>query len=300
MMASNLSRRGALGALAAFTAAPAIALPAPADTADILWAERQKHVERIALFCAEYDAADAKLPAWARSGPERIDANGNFCGHIVAWPLVEDLTPPSVGKRIVRPSIYQAKENFDFAVRVFGSTPAFRARCRAAMRRNIKAITARLRTRHQLHVELGLDRIDREMSDTCHRNVRSGGRNWRVNSPMSSPQCYLRWSATTVAVQTLRKATVTVGPWRWPWFPCGGCLPGLSGLTREHAALLVENPTLPLSEMPFAPVRSNAMPSHRVLGAVTAAQLLAFTACLSWWVICIGHNRHSAIRGRLS
>jgi hypothetical protein len=33
-----------------------------------------------------------------------------------------------------------------------------------------------------------------------------------------------------------------------------GLLPGLSGLIREHAALMVDNPTLPLSAMPFAPV----------------------------------------------
>jgi hypothetical protein len=33
-----------------------------------------------------------------------------------------------------------------------------------------------------------------------------------------------------------------------------GLLPSLSGLIREHTAFLVENPTLPLSEMPFAPV----------------------------------------------
>jgi hypothetical protein len=33
-----------------------------------------------------------------------------------------------------------------------------------------------------------------------------------------------------------------------------GLLPSLSGLIREHAALFVSNPTLPLSAMPFAPV----------------------------------------------
>jgi hypothetical protein len=33
-----------------------------------------------------------------------------------------------------------------------------------------------------------------------------------------------------------------------------GLLPDLSGLIREHAALLVNNPTLPLLAMPFAPV----------------------------------------------
>src|SRR4051794_6605203 len=155
-MTTNLSRRGALGALVAFTTAPAIALPAPADPTNALWAERQNHVERLAQLCAEYSVAHDKLPAWALPGLERIDANGDFCGELRAWPLVEDLTPPSVGERIVRPSVHQAKENFEFAVRVFGSTPAFRARCRATMRRNIKAIVARLRARKQLYAELGL------------------------------------------------------------------------------------------------------------------------------------------------
>jgi hypothetical protein len=165
----NISRRGALGAFAAFTAAPTIALPTPADTANVLWAERQTRVDRLAQLCAEYNAADDRLPAWAKSGLERLDANGNFCGNIVAWPLMEDLTPPSVGERIVRPSIYQAKENFEFAVRVFGfgSTPAFRERCRATMRRNIKAIVARLRERKRLYVELGLYDLDRAINDTC-------------------------------------------------------------------------------------------------------------------------------------
>ena len=165
-MTTNLSRRGALGALVAFTTAPAIALPAPADPTNALWAERQNHVERLAQLCAEYSVAHDELPAWALPGLDRIDANGDFCGELRrgrSWRM----TPPSVGERIVRPSVHQAKENFEFAVRVFGSTPAFRARCRATMRRNIKAIVARLRARKQLYAELGLDRLDREMSDTC-------------------------------------------------------------------------------------------------------------------------------------
>jgi sRNA-binding protein len=89
----GMSRRGALGALAAFTAAPAIALPAPADAANALWAERQSLVERLAQLSAEYSAAYEKLPAWAMAGPERIDADGNPCGDLSSWPLVEDLTP---------------------------------------------------------------------------------------------------------------------------------------------------------------------------------------------------------------
>jgi hypothetical protein len=79
MSETNISRRGALGAFAAFTAAPTIALPTPADTANVLWAERQTRVDRLARLSAEYNAADDRLPAQAKSGPERLDANGNFC-----------------------------------------------------------------------------------------------------------------------------------------------------------------------------------------------------------------------------
>jgi hypothetical protein len=255
MKIPNLSRRGALGALAAFTAVPALALPAPADTANTLWAERQKHVGRIALLCAEYDAADAKLPAWAKSGPERIDANGNFCGHIAAWPLVEDLTPPSVGERIVRPSIYQPKENFEFAVRVFGSTPAFRARCRATMRSNIKAIVARLRERDRLYTELGLHDLDQAISETCIALCTVEDTIAALEqSPNAVAAGVLAAISTNCSRSDFAQGSGYCETMEVAFIALRGLLPGLSGLIREHAALMVNNPTSPLSAMPFAPV----------------------------------------------
>jgi hypothetical protein len=251
----GMSRRGALGALAAFTAAPAIALPAPVDAANALWAERQKHVVRLLQLSHAYNAAHDKLPAWAMSGPERLDASGNFCGNDVSWPLVEDLTPPSMGERIVRPAIYQAKANFEFAVRVFGSTPAFRERCRATMRSNIKAIVAQLRDRKRLYAELGLDRIDREMNDACTAMC-------EVEDAIGE----LEQSPNVVAAQLLaslgddcdRTSCASgngyCGTMAMALVALCGVLPGLSGLIREHAAFFVSNPTLPLSAMPFAPV----------------------------------------------
>jgi hypothetical protein len=189
------------------------------------------------------------------SGPERLDANGNFCGDLVAWPLVEDLTPPSLGERIVRPAIYQAKENFEFAVRVFGSTPAFRERCRATMRSNIKAIVGRLRARKELYAELGLDRLDREMSDACTAMCETED---AIGELTPSPNVVAATLLASVCDNcdrsdfaegngycgTMVVATVSLR----------GLLPGLSGLIREHTAFLVDNPMLPLSAMPFAPV----------------------------------------------
>ena len=105
----------------------------------------------MAQLAVEYDAASAKLPDWAKPGLNRIDADGNFCGGDSAWPLVEDFTPGRVGQRIVRPSMWQAKEQFEFNVRLFGFSPECRARYRATMRASIRKIVDRPRARNQLY-----------------------------------------------------------------------------------------------------------------------------------------------------
>jgi hypothetical protein len=156
------------GTLAAFTAAPAIALPPPADKANALWADRQVSVDSLLQLSLAYDTAHSQLPAWVMAGPERIDADGNACGEISSWPLIENVAPPPFGERIVRPAIWQAKEHFEFAVSVFGSTQKFRENSRAAMRRSIKAIVVRLRERKRLYEELNLNQLDRQMTAACN------------------------------------------------------------------------------------------------------------------------------------
>jgi hypothetical protein len=255
MSISNLSRRGLLGAIAAFTAAPAIALPAPVDAANVLWAERQRLVDRLLHLSRDYGAAHAKLPAWAVSGPERLDASGNFCGNHVAWPLAEDLTPPSIGERIVRPSIYQEKENFEFAVRVFGSTPAFRKKRRAAMLRNIKAILVRLRERKRLYTELGLYRIDREMSDSCIAMCEAED---AIRDLPAAPNVVaaslLAGLSNDCNRSDFAEGNGYCGTMAMALVALRGLLPNLTGAIRDDAALFVSNPTLPLSAMPFAPL----------------------------------------------
>jgi hypothetical protein len=251
----GMSRRGALAALAAFTATPAIALPAPVDAANALRAERQKHVVRLLQLSHEYNAAHDKLPAWAMSGPERLDASGNFCGNDVNWPLVVDLTPPSMGERIVRPAIYQAKDNFEFAVRVFGSTPAFRERCRANMRRNIKAIVARLRDRKRLYSELGLDRIDREMSDACIEMCKAEDAIRELPAaPNVVAASLLAGLSNDCDRSDFAEGNGYCGTMAMALVALRGLLPNLSGVIHDDAALFVGNPTLPLSAMPFAPL----------------------------------------------
>jgi hypothetical protein len=168
---------------------------------------------------------------------------------------MEDLTPPSVGERIARPSIYQAKENFEFGVRVFGSTPAFRERCRATMRRNIKAIVARLRERKCLYTELGLFDLNRAINDTC---IAMCDVEDTIAELEQSPNVIAAGVLAAICANCSRsdfaEGNGYCGAMATALIALRGLLPGLSGLIREHAALFVSDPTLPLSEMPFAPV----------------------------------------------
>jgi len=254
MTARNLSRRGALCALATFTAAPAIALPAPADTATALWADRQASVERLNGLSAAYDAASAKLPAWAHPGPERIDADGNACGEISNWPLIENVTPPPMGERIVRPAIWQAKEHFEFAVSVFGTTPKFRENCRATMRRSIKAIAARLRERKRLYDELNLNELDRQMTAACNAILAAEE---AIGELEQSPNVVAAQLLVGLSNDCFRTSYATgngyCGTMAMALVALRGLLPNLSGLIRDHAAFFVANPELPLREMIFAP-----------------------------------------------
>jgi hypothetical protein len=255
MTARNLSRRGALGALAAFTAAPAIALPAPADTANALWADRQASVERLSLLSAAFDAASAKLPAWAQPGPERIDPDGNACGPIVNWPLDPSITPPPLGERIVRPSIWQAKEHFEFAVSVFAKSPKCRENSRATMRRSIKAIVVRLRERKRLYEQLNLNELDRQITAACNAILAAEE---AIGELEQTPNVIAAQLLASLSNECARTSYATgngyCGTMAMGLVALRGLLPDLSGLIREHAAFFVSNPERPLSAMPFAAV----------------------------------------------
>jgi hypothetical protein len=235
-------------------ALPAIALPSPAaGTAMRLWAERQTQVDRLARASAEYTAASERLPAWAKSGPDRIDHEGNPCGHVSGWPLDSTIAPPSAGERIVRPSIYDCRDLFAFKVRVFGLEGRARARARAHMRQSIAAIVARLRERDRIYSALGLIDLDHEINAACDAIRATEQAIGALDQSPSVIAANVLASLTNDCSrsdfaegngynETMAMALVVLR----------GLLPNVSGLIRDHAAFFVSNPTLPLSAMPFA------------------------------------------------
>jgi hypothetical protein len=256
----NTSRRLFLftaAAAAPAIALPAIASPAPADTTALrLWAERQPIVDRIRSLCAAYNEANAKLPDWARPGHERVDTVGNPCGAIVYCPLAKEFSLPERGERIVRPSTWQAKENFEFAVRVFGNgSAAYREKARAILRQNVRAIVARLRERNALYESLGLIELDREITAACDALCAAED---AISELEQTPNVVAARLMARLAINCNNDSVADGngydGAMATALIALRGLLPSLSGLIREHAAFYVENPTTPLGAMPFATV----------------------------------------------
>jgi hypothetical protein len=256
MNASNLSRLGALGALVALTAAPAIALPATADTtAQARWAERQTAVERLNELTAAYHAARAKLPAWAAPGLDRIDQDGNACGNVVEWPLDSDITPPPMGWRFVRPSPHLCREQFEFRARAFQLNPAGRAKARATMRVRMRAIIARLRERNRLYEELGLTELNRHMEATTDAII--AAEDYFHECDDETPNIVAARVMIDLTHDCQQDACADghgyCGTMAMALVALRALLPSLSGMIGEHAAFFVANPELPLREMIFAP-----------------------------------------------
>jgi hypothetical protein len=254
--AAGVAAGGAALALATIPPASAVAvLPAPADTANALWAERQKHVERLALASAKYDAAKAHLPAWAHGGPSRIDQYGNPCGHDSNWPLDTSVTRPPLGERITRPTIDECRETFAFNVQVFGFKGRARSVARAHMRKSIAAIVARLRERNRLYSALGLTDLDREISAACDAMLATEE---AIGELEQSPNVVAATVLAGLCNDCDRTSYATgngyCGTMAMALIALRGLLPSLSGLIRDHAAFFVSNPTLPLSAMIFSPL----------------------------------------------
>jgi hypothetical protein len=257
-MTSNITRRAALGALAI---APTLSLAAPVDAVVPLWEQRQTHVEALARFKREYFDAYERLPDWAKPGERCIDQDGTPCGEIV-WHT-RDLTvaPPTRegAVRVVRPSISEARNDFDSFVRVLCGTPelpgyeARRAKARATMRNRILAMTARLKERKRLNSELGLDRLDDLMMVECD-SIRVAEDAIEVLAP--GPNRTAALVMARVSQDCDKDSTASgsgyCGVMAVALVALEALLPSLSGMIRDHAALYVANPIMPFSEMPFA------------------------------------------------
>jgi hypothetical protein len=148
---TNTTRRNVLiaaPAVLAIGALPAAAGAGPsqyAAAANALWEQYCELSAETRALDVEFERARAALPAWARPGPEFMDAAGNRFGNEIGWPEVANPTPARVhgAQRRVRHSLYTIKQEFEFCC--LHLSPADRPRQRAIFRERVRAFVARCR-----------------------------------------------------------------------------------------------------------------------------------------------------------
>jgi len=167
---ADLTRRSFIGsataATAVFTSLPAGSIPA--DTSAI--AERvgalvQELVDTKRAARSNDDArraAQARLPEWAAPGFQMLNHEGKGSGAFVGWPAIENVTPPeNVGaSRMVRPGFWEMREQFGWGAYFAGADVAKRAEARAAYRRRVRSLVARIRAQRDEEAKAGLPEIE--------------------------------------------------------------------------------------------------------------------------------------------
>lgn len=263
--AAGVAAGGTVLALGAIPTAQAVAAPvtAPSSTeANSLWCERQRHVEALRPLVVAYHEASERMPYWAKSGPRMIDHEGKPCGEETGWTLDQTVPPPTheAVHRLVRPSIYDVKADFDFFMRTTAGKPgspgyeALRAKAQKNMQHRIEKIEARERERDRIYEELGLCALDDEIQTLNDLIFDAESALQELDHP--SPDAFAARLMAQLCQDCSRNAVASGDGYcttaAMAATALEALLPSLSdGLIREHATFFIANRTAPFSEMPF-------------------------------------------------
>lgn len=248
----DLSRRCIVSGLAAVAiptgaaAAPTSfsATDTPDQAVDRLWRRRTELIVEGRAITAAREAAEARMPEWARSGPAYLRGDGAFAGPHVGWPRDTAVRPPDYAdmRRMCRPGPSDIAGWFARDVR---NRPKERASARAAYRFHMRELVVRLRAQRDEERAVGMAGIlaDDEAS-------------WEQRSAIDDaielvPPCTNGTAAMVMLETKYARLGCTVSEvvclnilrrWRHD----------LSGLIREHAELLLESdPSAIIDHMPF-------------------------------------------------
>jgi hypothetical protein len=251
---SAITRRAALTAAAiplVATTATAWGAPAAAiDRLDSLWASRTKLAAESRAIGEAYEAAEAKLPEWAASGPCMLLGDGTWCGPHVWWPRIEDGKLPikETYRLNKRPGPRDIREQFEHSVLICG--PTSRARIREIYREKMRDLIARIRLQREERSKLGLDEIG-QRGDAASAAVRACENEIEAADP--SPQKVLALLLMGACYHSLRADTMEE-PGTALQMAAGAIealRPLVGGILREHVDYLFDHPDMPIAQMPF-------------------------------------------------
>lgn len=187
---SKTSRRSLLGAasiaaasLCVSTAADAAnALPEPASplpqaaAADArlceLWEERQTAIAARVAAEAAFDGAEARLPEWARGGPQFLESDGTYSGPRVSWPRLRAARPRPGFLKTVRPSLEEIDREYRMMLARFEGRQGREAEVEQVKRHHARdraRFAARCRRQEAARMKLNLPALDRALDNAWDR-----------------------------------------------------------------------------------------------------------------------------------
>lgn len=218
-----------------------------------LWRKRRAAIAAAHGASAKASAAEARLPAWARSGPQYITSEGAPYGDsTVGWPAIEmsaaDLrTLPSEGLTLLRPSPATIERDYERNLHILGPRGAGKRRTQA-----LAALSRRLRDQTAEEKKLGLPNLERA-ADAAWEKQRDIEDEIKRLSP-STPHLIAALTLMEIAYCGDDKLE----------FPKDGTLqlaelvllslrPHLIGPLGEAVGEFLDNPSKSVSEMSFSP-----------------------------------------------
>jgi hypothetical protein len=142
-------------------------VPSPLDARLFkLWTARDEAAAAMRDASFAVDRAEARLPAWARSGGALLNWDGTYVGDVVGWPaldpaVADKLTPGRTGRRPIKvrlsPDAVRAEYD-DLARRVF---PHDRAGVRSRGRLLLAAVEKRIRQQRNEEHKAGVQKLNR-------------------------------------------------------------------------------------------------------------------------------------------
>ncbi|SHM07235.1 hypothetical protein SAMN05444159_7596 [Bradyrhizobium lablabi] len=213
---------------------------------DKLYEERTALAARSRELHAQYVAADASLPWWARAGHEYLRGDGTWTGGIVGWPAIDDDHKPAhyIVQLLKRPSPYTIRRDFERDLRFFGEKQ--RPEIRAKYRRRMRELVARLRCQREEERKAGLPELEAQIDAISDRIFDLNDRIENLDvSAADMPQKVAAVHMITQYRHFLARQ------------PIGDIAvlmvlrPMLTGLIREHADFAAKDWEAPICSMPF-------------------------------------------------
>ena len=157
----------------------ASALPPPLPQAPVsdarlfeLWEARQAAIAARVAAEAAFDEATARLPEWARSGPQYLASDGSFSGNIEPWPRMRAARPQKGLFRNVRPSLAGIDREYQMTLARFEGRRGYETEVEQVKRHHARAraqFAARCRRQKAAREKLNLPDLEASLDNAWDR-----------------------------------------------------------------------------------------------------------------------------------